>query len=73
MERADIIVVLANKPSYGTALEMYIATNSNKKVVLLANDPVPTPWPVNFSDYVIRKEDDLIILLEELTSWTSKS
>jgi len=35
-------------------------------VVLLANDPVPTPWPVNFSDYVIRKEDDLIILLEEL-------
>jgi hypothetical protein len=35
-------------------------------VILLANDPVPTPWPVNFSDYVVRNEEDLIMLLEEL-------
>jgi nucleoside 2-deoxyribosyltransferase len=66
VEKADVIVVVANKPSYGTAIEMYIAKNSNKKVILLANDPVPTPWPVNFSDNVVRSEDDLIILLEEL-------
>jgi len=66
VERADIIVVLANKPSFGTAIEMYIAKNSNKTVILLANDPVPTPWPVNFSDYIVRNEEDLIILLEEL-------
>jgi nucleoside 2-deoxyribosyltransferase len=66
VEKADIIVVIANRPSYGTAIEMYIAKNSNKKVILLANDPVPTPWPVNFSDYVVRNEDDLIMLLEEL-------
>jgi nucleoside 2-deoxyribosyltransferase len=66
LEKADVILVLANRPSYGTAIEMYIAKNSNKKVILLANDPVPTPWPVNFSDYVVRNEDELIILLEEL-------
>lgn len=66
VEKADVIVVVANKPSYGTAIEMYVAKNSNKKVILLANDPVPTPWPVNFSDYIVRSEDDLIILLEEL-------
>jgi hypothetical protein len=45
---------------------MYTAKNSNKRVILLANDQVPTPWPVNFSDYIVRNEDDLIILLEEL-------
>jgi hypothetical protein len=45
---------------------MYIAKNSNKKVILLTNDPVPTPWPVNFSDYVVRNEDGLIMLLKEL-------
>ena len=45
---------------------MYIAKNSNKKVILLANDPVPTPWSVNFSNYVVRNEEDLIMLLEEL-------
>jgi nucleoside 2-deoxyribosyltransferase len=66
VEKADVIIVIANRPSYGTAIEMYIAKNSYKKVILLANDPVPTPWPVNFSDYIVRDEDDLIILLEEL-------
>jgi hypothetical protein len=45
---------------------MYIAKNSNKKVILLANDLLPTPWPVNFSDYIIRNEENLIKLLEEL-------
>jgi nucleoside 2-deoxyribosyltransferase len=73
VEKADVIVVVADKPSFGTAIEMYIAKNSNKKVILLANDPVPTPWPVNFSDYIVRNEEELIILLEELTSRTSKS
>ncbi|MGH9952810.1 MAG: nucleoside 2-deoxyribosyltransferase, partial [Nitrososphaeraceae archaeon] len=66
VEKADVIVVVADKPSFGTAIEMYIAKNSNKKVILLANDPVPTPWPVNFSDYIVRNEEDLITLLEEL-------
>lgn len=66
VEKADVIVVVANRPSYGTGIEMYTAKNSNKKVILLANDPVPTPWPVNFSDYVVGNEDELIILLEEL-------
>ena len=66
VEKADVIVVIANRPSYGTAIEMYVAKNSNKKVILLANDPVPTPWPVNFSDYIVGSEDDLIILLDML-------
>ena len=66
VEKADVIVVLTNRPSYGAAIEMYIAKNSNKTVVLLASDPVPSPWPVNFSDYLVRNEDDLIILLEAL-------
>ena len=66
VEKTDVIVVVANRPSYGTAIEMYIAKNSNKKVILLASVPVPTPWPVNFSDYVVRNEGDLIALLEEL-------
>ena len=66
VEKADVIVVIANKPSYGTAIEMYIAKNSNKKVILLANEPVSTPWPVTFSDYTVRNKNDLLILLEEL-------
>lgn len=66
IEKADVIIVVANGPSYGTGIEMYIAKNLNKKVILLANDPVPTPWPVNFSDYITRNEDGLITLVEQL-------
>lgn len=28
VKRADVVVVLANKPSYGTALEMFVARQS---------------------------------------------
>jgi len=66
IEKADVIIVVANRPSYGTGIEMYIAKNLIKKVILLANGPVPTPWPVNFSDYIARNEDGLITLLEQL-------
>jgi hypothetical protein len=46
VKKADVLVVLANRPSYGAAIEMFIAKSSGKRVVLFAKDPVPTPWPI---------------------------
>jgi nucleoside 2-deoxyribosyltransferase len=66
IESSDTVVVIANGPSYGTAIEMHIAKNSGKKVILFAKDPVPTPWPVYFSDYVATNEDQLIKILQNL-------
>jgi nucleoside 2-deoxyribosyltransferase len=66
IKKADVLVVLANGPRYGTAIEMFVAKNSGKKVILLAKDPVPTPWPLNFSDSIITREEKLIMLLHEL-------
>ncbi|MDQ6862311.1 MAG: nucleoside 2-deoxyribosyltransferase [Thermoproteota archaeon] len=66
LKKADVLVVLANMPSYGAAIEMFVAKNSGKKIVLLAKDPVPTPWPINFSDYVVTTEEELIKLLWDL-------
>ena len=42
VKKADVLVVLASMPSYGAAIEMFVAKNSGKKIVLLAKDPVPT-------------------------------
>lgn len=39
MKKADVLVVLANKSSYGAAIEMFVA-NCGKKIILLAKDPV---------------------------------
>jgi nucleoside 2-deoxyribosyltransferase len=66
VKKADVIVVIANEPSYGTAIEVFFAKKSGKKVILLAKDPVPTPWPINFSDYIVNDEDQLIELLHQL-------
>ena len=37
-----------------------------KKIILLAKDAVPTPWPVHFSDYIVGSENELFELLNNL-------
>ena len=66
VKRSNILVVLTNGPSYGTAIEMFVAKNSGKRIILVAKEPVPTPWPVNFSDHVVRSQEELIELLRNL-------
>lgn len=62
----DVLVVLTSKPSYGTGIETYIAKNFGKRVILFAKSPVPTPWPIEFSDYIVKSEYELIKALHEL-------
>jgi nucleoside 2-deoxyribosyltransferase len=66
IEKSDVVIVISNSPSYGTGIEMFVAKNTGKKIILLAKDPVPTPWPVHFSDYIVTTEDELIKLLHDL-------
>lgn len=66
IKKTDVIVVIGNGPSYGAAIEMFVAKKSGKKVILFAKDPIPTPWPINFSDYRVKNEDELIELLNKL-------
>jgi nucleoside 2-deoxyribosyltransferase len=66
IKKADVLVILVNGPSYGTAMEMIIARNNGKKIILLAKDPVPTPWPIHFSDFIAREEEELFQLLNKI-------
>jgi hypothetical protein len=66
IRKTDVVVVIGNGPSYGAAIEMFVAKISGKKVILFARDPIPSPWPVNFSDYRVKNEDVLIELLHKL-------
>ncbi len=63
---ADVLVVIADSPSYGTGMEMAIAKMNCKQIVLLASDPLPTPWPVYFSDFVVKDEQELFQLLNKM-------
>jgi nucleoside 2-deoxyribosyltransferase len=66
IESSDVVVVVANGPSYGTAIEMFVAKSLAKKIILFAKDPVPTPWPVYFSDHILTSEDQLVRILHNL-------
>ena len=66
VRQADVLVVIADRPSYGTAIEVFIAKKYGKKIILLAKDPIPTPWLVNFSDYILTSQDGLVRLLHKL-------
>jgi nucleoside 2-deoxyribosyltransferase len=68
VKNSDVVVVVANGPSYGTAIEMSVAKSLGKKIILFAKEPVPTPWPVHFSDYIATSEDQLVIILCNLES-----
>jgi len=47
---------------------MEIAKKSGKKVILFAPKAVPTPWPVEFSDFVVKSNDELFDILHKLDS-----
>jgi len=66
VKKADVIVVLVDEPSYGTAIEMYIAKNLGKDIISFGKKPIPTPWPIFFSDHLVETKEELVALLHEL-------
>jgi len=48
------------------AIEIFVAKNFGKEVILLTKDAVPAPWVLNFSDHIVTSEAELIMLLHEL-------
>lgn len=64
LEKADTVIAISDDiPSFGTGIEMYVAKKSGKKVILFSPHELPTPWPVNFSDFVATNENELFDFL----------
>ena len=73
INKSDVLVVSSSRPSYGTGIEAYIAKNLGKQVILFAKSSVPTPWPIEFSDYIVKNEDELIKVLHKMKKLLTKS
>lgn len=67
IQHCDIVVVLLDRPSYGAAVEMFVAKKTGKTVISLCKKPIPTPWPVFLSDTLVADEKELISALTKLT------
>jgi len=66
IDKADILVVITEKPSFGTAIEMHYAFEKNKIVILYSENPIPTPWPIHFSNLIVKSKKELIETLKLL-------
>ena len=72
VDKADVLVVLLEGPSFGTAIEMHEARMKGKKVISLAEDEIPTPWPIFLSDKVFVSKRELVSYLNQLKKPTRK-
>ena len=63
VDKCDVVVILADRPSFGTAMEMYYAYQKNKVIITYAANKLPTPWPVYFSHYIAKSLNTLIRVL----------
>ncbi|MGB9659938.1 MAG: nucleoside 2-deoxyribosyltransferase [Nitrososphaerales archaeon] len=66
IKESDIVVALIDRPSFGVAMEIYFAKNIGKKVIIMSERRVPSPWPIAFSDRITRDEEQLMLVLREL-------
>ncbi len=69
VSKSDVILVLADgNPSYGTGIEMYVASKHNKHVILFCEKNLPTPWPIAFANNIVTSESELFSVLSKLKS-----
>jgi nucleoside 2-deoxyribosyltransferase len=56
LEKADVIVALADKPSWGVGVEVFYAKILlRKKVVAIVTKPARSPWVINYADIVLEE------------------
>ncbi len=65
-DEADIIVLLALRPSFGAMSEAIISSMKGKIVVTYSPEKVRSPWPIKFSNYVAKTKSELISILKSI-------
>jgi nucleoside 2-deoxyribosyltransferase len=59
----DIVLVNANKPSWGTAMELFYSSGLGKRTIVVCADDKPSPWLVGHADYLVKTFADAFNLL----------
>jgi len=68
IEKCDVVVAICDKPSFGTAMEIYYAKGLGKKVIVLNETAQRSPWPIAFADQIVKNKEELIKALLKLGS-----
>lgn len=66
VDEADVIVLIADKPSFGAMAEAFYAYLKGKTIVALCKDKVKSPWPIFFSNKIVKDENELLNTLKNI-------
>lgn len=61
---SDIVLVMAEKPSWGTAIALQMAWAMHKIIISVCSSPSPSPWLKNRSTHIVSNLDNAIDLLK---------
>lgn len=72
LDTSDIVLVMANRPSWGTAMECHYAFSQRwhgnlgifPKVYVVCDNESPSPWLVYHSDKIFKTLDEAILQLQ---------
>lgn len=65
VQKANILVLVTNGPSFGAAFEICEARVQKKPVILFAPKKIPTPWPIAYVNDIAKTKKELILKLEK--------
>jgi hypothetical protein len=65
IEISEIVLVNANKPSWGTGMELFMAHGLGKYIVTVCDSPKPSPWLVHHSSVICKSFAEAFQLVEE--------
>jgi len=65
VRKADVLVVLP-EPSFGAAMEMFVGRKLDKTIILYSEKPMPSPWPIYFSNFVVTSRKSLLDILHKI-------
>ena len=66
IKNCDVIIAICDQPSFGTAVEIYYAKKLGKKIVVFSEKSVASPWPIAFSDYIVKSREELVKVLSKI-------
>jgi nucleoside 2-deoxyribosyltransferase len=68
LNEADVVITIADEPSFGTGVEVCEAKKRGKIVVALAKEKVKSPWPLAYCDYFVKSIDELLEVIKRLNT-----
>ncbi len=70
--KADVVVLVASRPSFGAAIESFTAATRGKPVIAYCPEKTRSPWPLHIAQYVARSKEELASLLQKIKSPSPK-